>query len=71
MNVAIVESVVPANKPRKENTHQQDFLLVFAVKSLRKPNLCTRRAGNKRGGKSLLNSTLVLKTSARVLTLSC
>lgn len=39
MDVALMEDVGPANKPRKENAHQQDFLLVFAVKSLRNPDL--------------------------------
>ena len=33
-DVAVMEDVVPANEPGKKSTHQQDFLVVFAVKSL-------------------------------------
>lgn len=38
MGVVTTQDVVPANKPWKRNTHQQDFL-VFAVKSLSSPDL--------------------------------
>ncbi|PKU29704.1 hypothetical protein llap_19992 [Limosa lapponica baueri] len=35
VNGAVMEDEVLANKPRKKNNHQQEFLLVCAVKSLR------------------------------------
>lgn len=44
MDVAVIEDEVPAKnqkkeKDRKEDTHQQDFLLVFPMKSLRNLHL--------------------------------